>query len=108
MTNSEINITNNYELNDDLTNISYHNMEENQLGPEIGSIKNNETEDNINDIDVNNDNINAENVDNAYHHVQIIDEDVENFKRRLDIMVKNFRTDTLKEFMAIKRNLLIE
>ena len=108
MTNSEINITNNYELNDDLTNVSHHNMEENQLGPEIGDIKNNETEDNINDIDVNNDNINADNVDNAYHHVQIIDEDVENFKRRLDIMVKNFRTDTLKEFMAIKRNLLIE
>jgi len=47
-------------------------------------------------------------MDNAYHHVQVIDEDVENFKRRLDIMVKNFRTDTLKDFMAIKRNLLIE
>ena len=44
----------------------------------------------------------------TYHHVQIIDEDVENFKRRLDIMIKNFRTDTLKDFMSIKRNLLIE
>ena len=43
-----------------------------------------------------------------YHHVQIIDEDVENFKRRLDIMIKNFRTDTLKDFMSIKRNLLLE
>jgi hypothetical protein len=31
----------------------------------------------------------------TYHHVQIIDEDVENFKRRLDIMIKNFRTDTM-------------
>jgi hypothetical protein len=56
----------------------------------------------------NNNNNNIEINDNGYHHVQIIDEDVENFKRRLDIMVKNFRTDTLKDFMAIKRNLLIE
>jgi len=40
--------------------------------------------------------------------VQIVDEDVENFKRKLDILVTNFRTDTLKEFMGIKRNLLIE
>jgi hypothetical protein len=44
----------------------------------------------------------------GYHHMQIIDEDVENFKRRLDIMVKNFRTDTLKDFMGIKRHLLLE
>ena len=44
----------------------------------------------------------------GYHHVQIIDEDVENFKRRLDIMVKNFRTDSLNHFMSIKRNLLFE
>ena len=50
--------------------------------------------------------INDEN--EPYHHVQIIDEDVENFKRRLDIMIKNFRTDTLKDFMSIKRNLLLE
>ena len=40
--------------------------------------------------------------------MQIIDEDVENFKRRLDIMIKNFRTDTLKDFLGIKRHLLIE
>ncbi len=40
--------------------------------------------------------------------MQIVDEDVENFKRKLDILVTNFRTDTLKEFMGIKRNLLIE
>ncbi len=33
---------------------------------------------------------------------------MENFKRKLDILVTNFRTDTLKEFMGIKRNLLIE
>jgi hypothetical protein len=43
-----------------------------------------------------------------FHHMQIIDEDVENFKRRLDIMIKNFRTDTLKDFMGIKRHLLLE
>lgn len=44
----------------------------------------------------------------GYHHMQIIDEDVENFKRRLDVMIKNFRTDTLKDFMGIKRHLLLE
>jgi hypothetical protein len=43
-----------------------------------------------------------------YHHVQIIDEDVENFKRRLDILLKNFRTDSIKDFMGIKRHLLTE
>ena len=66
-------------------------------------------ENNLEEINLTNENdINNTDIDNAYHHVQIIDEDVENFKRRLDIMVKNFRTDTLKDFMAIKRNLLIE
>lgn len=43
-----------------------------------------------------------------FHHVQIIDEDVENFKRKIDILVKNFKTDSLKDFMSIKRHLLIE
>ena len=54
-----------------------------------------------------NENKNNEN-NNNFHHVQIIDEDVENFKRRLDILIRNFRTDTLKDFMSIKRNLLTE
>ena len=76
-------------LNQNIENNSENNMEE------INFTKENENELN-------------ENNENAYHHIQIIDEDVENFKRRLDIMVKNFRTDTLKDFMAIKRNLLIE
>jgi len=43
-----------------------------------------------------------------FHHVQIIDEDVENFKRKIDILVKNFKTDSIKDFMSIKRHLLIE
>lgn len=43
-----------------------------------------------------------------FHHVQIIDEDVENFRRKIDILVKNFKTDSLKDFMSIKRHLLIE
>lgn len=65
---------------------------------------------NISDINFTNLEINDESIaqNNNFHHVQIIDEDVENFKRRLDIMIKNFRTDTLKDFMGIKRNLLIE
>jgi len=51
---------------------------------------------------------NKDNNNNNFHHVQVIDEDIENFKRRLDILTKNFKTDTLKDFMAIKRNLLTE
>jgi hypothetical protein len=51
--------------------------------------------------------INFDNTDN-FHHVQVIDEDVENFTRRLDILLRNFRTDSLKDFMSIKRHLLSE
>ena len=104
MMNSEMNFTN-LEINEDITNIAAagQNIEENMLSKGIDEIKN--TEENN---DILNDEDNDNGIDNAYHHVQVIDEDVENFKRRLDIMVKNFRTDTLKDFMAIKRNLLIE
>ena len=104
MMNSEMNFTN-LEINEDITDIAGQNVEENLIGNGIDEIKNTDK-----DLDQeNNDNLNDNNdMDNAYHHVQVIDEDVENFKRRLDIMVKNFRTDTLKDFMAIKRNLLIE
>jgi len=52
-------------------------------------------------------NSNTNDIEN-FHHPQIIDEDVESFKRRLDITIKNFRTDTMKEFMSIKRHLLVE
>ena len=88
------NIVNNpSEIKEDIINTnSNNNFEE-----EINLTNENESLNNNNELN-----------DNGYHHVQIIDEDVENFKRRLDIMVKNFRTDTLKDFMAIKRNLLIE
>ncbi|MCQ2816012.1 MAG: hypothetical protein MJ252_01990 [archaeon] len=65
---------------------------------------------NFTNMEINDDSItqNTLNENQNFHHVQVIDEDVENFKRRLDILVKNFRTDTLKDFMAIKRNLLLE
>ena len=63
---------------------------------------------NMDDLLQNSNNNNIEENNNNFHHVQIIDEDVENFKRRLDIMIRNFRTDTLKDFMSIKRNLLTE
>ena len=82
-------------LNQIIQNNTDHNLEEINFSNE-------------NDLNDNNENELNDNNENAYHHIQIIDEDVENFKRRLDIMVKNFRTDTLKDFMAIKRNLLIE
>ena len=82
-------------LNQIIQNNTEHNLEEINFSNE-------------NDLNDNNENELNDNNENAYHHIQIIDEDVENFKRRLDIMVKNFRTDTLKDFMAIKRNLLIE
>ena len=104
LNNSDMNFTNNSEINKDITNPENNNLEENNFYQEIDEIKNTE----IDQEENNNIDVNDENGDNAYHHVQIIDEDVENFKRRLDIMVKNFRTDTLKDFMAIKRNLLIE
>ena len=69
---------------------------------------NNISEINFTNLEINDDSMQKENPTTNYHHVQIIDEDVENFRRRLDIMIKNFRTDTLKDFMTIKRNLLIE
>ena len=55
----------------------------------------------------NNEYISSKNINN-FHQVQIIDEDVENFKRKIDILVRNFKTDSLKDFMSIKRNLLLE
>jgi hypothetical protein len=42
------------------------------------------------------------------HHPQMIDEDVETFTNRLDTLILTFRTDSLKEFMRIKRNVLAE
>ena len=87
------------EIKEDLINPT--NSNNNNFEEEINLTNENESMNNNNEI-------NDNEKEKGYHHVQIIDEDVENFKRRLDIMVKNFRTDTLKDFMAIKRNLLIE
>ena len=100
----------------DINNFQNSNFNNNIPKPEPPIYKKdiNTSEANITNLEFNDDITNQENNENnqqindGYHHVQIIDEDVENFKRRLDIMVKNFRTDTLKDFMAIKRNLLIE
>lgn len=44
----------------------------------------------------------------AYHHPQIIDQDVENFTTRLDSMIGNFRNDTIREFLGVKRQILHE
>ena len=100
--NQNININKNILNSEPKENILNQNIENNSENnfEEINFTNENELNENDNQLNDNN--------ENAYHHVQIIDEDVENFKRRLDIMVKNFRTDTLKDFMAIKRNLLIE
>ena len=104
---------NNNNLNINLGNKNILNSESKEEA--LNQIIPNNTENNLEEINFTNENELNENEnelndnnENAYHHIQIIDEDVENFKRRLDIMVKNFRTDTLKDFMAIKRNLLIE
>lgn len=43
-----------------------------------------------------------------YHQLQVIDEDAEHFKTKLDNLINNFRTETMSEFMSIKRNLLEE
>ena len=108
-------INQNINSNSNNKNILNSEPKEDSLNQNIQNIENNFEEinfTNTNENDLNemnnNNELNDDNDNNAYHHVQIIDEDVENFKRRLDIMVKNFRTDTLKDFMAIKRNLLIE
>lgn len=44
----------------------------------------------------------------TFGSMQIIDDDVENFKRRLDISLTNFKADSLKEFVQIKRQMLVE
>ena len=95
-------IFNNIEDIEDNKHFEGKNLEE-KLNMEIDVNKKEYLDGEIHDI-LNGNN----NIENPYHHIQIIDEDVENFKRRLDIIVNNFRTDTLKDFMAIKRNLLIE
>lgn len=43
-----------------------------------------------------------------YHQLQVIDEDAEHFKAKLDNLINNFRSETLSEFMSIKRSLLEE
>ena len=42
------------------------------------------------------------------HHPQILDEDTERFKVRLEDLVNKFKLETLTEFMTAKRNLLDE
>lgn len=46
--------------------------------------------------------------ENGYHHPQLIDEDVETFKAKLESSILSFKTDALKDFMSIKRNVLQE
>ena len=91
-------------------NINLNNSEMNFTDDLLQNSNNNNNEiNNENNNEINNENNNEiNNENNNFHHVQIIDEDVENFKRRLDILIRNFRTDTLKDFMYIKRNLLTE
>ena len=114
----ENNIQNNNSLQNNINeNSSYQNNNFNFNTSQIKSNINNNnlnnsnfTDDLLQNSEINsnkNKNENNEN-NNNFHHVQIIDEDVENFKRRLDILIRNFRTDTLKDFMSIKRNLLTE
>ena len=42
------------------------------------------------------------------HHPQILDEDTERFKLRLDDLVNKFKLETITEFMSAKKNLLDE
>lgn len=44
----------------------------------------------------------------GYHHPQLIDEDVETFKTKLDATILNFKNEAMKDFMGIKRNILQE
>lgn len=89
---SQMNITNQL-INKNMENVSQMDMTDLRDLRDLKEIPNNF--ENLEDKD-------------AFHHPQLIDEDVENFKRRLDITLKIFRTDTMKEFMSIKRHLLVE
>ena len=42
------------------------------------------------------------------HHPQVIDQDVENFTTRLDTLICQFRNESLKEFLTVKRSILHE
>lgn len=44
----------------------------------------------------------------GYHHPQLIDEDVETFKTKLEATIMNFKNEAMKDFMGIKRNILQE
>lgn len=43
-----------------------------------------------------------------FHYPQVIDQDVENFTTRLDTLIGQFRNESLKEFLAVKRSILHE
>ena len=68
-------------------------------GGKTSTIKKELVEDQQSDIDQS---------DTCSHHPQMIDEDVETFTHKLDSLILTFRTDSLKEFMRIKRNVLSE
>ena len=118
---SDVILTNSNNNFGQLSKINNENENLNQIlqkNTNSQNLNNNILEVNLSNMDLNDNDLSnipqpsgqneSNNNQETYHHVQIIDEDVENFKRRLDIMIKNFRTDTLKDFMSIKRNLLIE
>ncbi len=44
----------------------------------------------------------------GYHHPQLIDEDIETFKTKLEGTLLDFKNEALKDFMNIKRNVLQE
>jgi len=44
----------------------------------------------------------------GYHHPQLIDEDIEIFKTKLETSILNFKNEALRDFMGIKRNVLQE
>jgi hypothetical protein len=88
-TNARASVNKAHDLNN-ISNIDIHNMSDDTLNPNVSTTKILKKE------------------EGNYHHVQIVDEDVENYKRKLDIALKNFRTDSLKDFLAIKRHLLAE
>ena len=49
-----------------------------------------------------------ETVKEEYHYPQVIDQDVENFTTRLDTLISQFRNESLKEFLTVKRSILHE
>lgn len=77
---------------------------------QLKKIINNLAEDNFTNLEINDDSLILHSNENnyTYYQEQIIDEDIEIFKKRFNIMLKNFKNETLQEIVGLKRNMSIK